>query len=253
MALFEKITDFFAPQEDSEWKKKEIETKRMIDEAYSVNMVLTDQKFPQADRMYDGFHWEEKIDGVVYDRLENFSKLVYNFVADTVDRWTSFIGGTPPTVQVKPYSEISVSEDVSASGNDYEGETDEIEAVNKIVWNMLRYNGWRTFFLTLAHIQSKYGRPIIYVYFPNKDVPYPTFELLRPHDSFPVFDSRNYKDLYYIVGRKSGDLEKMKQDYPTLANQLIPDAIDTLKSSDQQRPRVTIFSYLDDKEMRGIS
>lgn len=205
--MLEKITNFFGDKEKTASQLYDEEVQRMIDEASLINNELVTKTYPLNDRMYDSEkQWDEPIEGTANDRLAGYSKLVHNFIADIVDRWTMFIGANPPIFTVQSASENSISGDISPTETEQQVEEDEAEAIKKLILKCLKqkHNSWRTLFLRTVHTQSMYGRAM---WFPHLEsgIHYPIIELLRPHDSLPVFDSRDYQTALYIVHRKLVD------------------------------------------------
>lgn len=205
--MFEELKNLFSPDKKD---AKDIEAQMAIDQALLLNQDLVYQKYPQIDRMYEDKNglgqWAEDIPGTAVDRLEGYSKLVHNFIADIVDRWTMFIGSNPPTFTVQSASEWMIKTDVGDVEQEVNIDEDEADAIKKIVMRCQRqkHSNFRTLFLRTAHTQSRYGRAMWYVH-KVKGMHYPITELLRPHDSFPVYDSLDYQRVLFFVNRKLVD------------------------------------------------
>lgn len=249
--MFEKL---FGKKEEisDEMQLKTIETQTMIDEAILINHDLVIRKYPQINRMYDGNHWEEYIEGTPDDRLEGYSKLKHNFIADIVDRWTMFIGANPPAFSVQGFSEYAITGDVTPVEEDQTLEEDESEAIKKIILRCLKQknNPWRTMFLRIAHTQSRYGRFMLYPHLLN-DLHYPVTEILKPEESFPVFDSKDYQTLLHFVYRKLVDRGKLAQMLGIEKDLLPIEAEEFPQKNDlTDRERTYVYTVLTDKDIR---
>lgn len=238
------LGNLFKDEDQIKKEESDAEVQRLIDEAYVINQSLVDGEFGRAKRMYDGNHWEEDIEGVDYDRFVGYSKLVNNFVGNTVDRWTNFIGSVPPTFVVTSFSETNVAADVNnlEADSTHELDDNEAEAVTKICWNMLRQNNYRTWFMQVAHIQSLYGRVTPYVHL-KEGIDYPVFEIPDVFDFFPVFSATNFNEVVYAASRKAIDTEQLKKDYKL--DDVTPDTIDLTVG---ERPKAYRWHVITDTE-----
>lgn len=236
--------NLFKTEADIKRDERDAEVQRLIDEAYTINQALVDGEFGRAKRMYEGHHWEEDIDGVDYDRFVGYSKLVNNFVGNTVDRWTNFIGSVPPTFVVTSFSETNIMGDVDGLEADATHELDdnEAEAVTKICWNILRQNNYRTWFMQVAFMQSLYGRVTPYVHL-EKDKDYPVFEIPDAFDFYPVFSATNFNEVVYAVSRKAIDVEVLKKTYKL--EDVTPDTIDLTVG---ERPKAYRYHVITDED-----
>lgn len=214
--MLEKISNFFAngeqSQEELDAQAKNSQAQNMIDQAILINSDAVINRWPKADMMYEGRHWDIEVDGITSDRLEGYSKLVHNFIADIVDRWTMFIGSNPPVISVQNLSEYKITSDVTSVEQDVSADEDEADAVKKIIMRCQKQRGmnWRSLFMRIAHTQSRYGRVLLYVHL-AEGKHYPVWELLRYHDSFPVYDSIDNQTLLYFVNRKLVDRIKLAE------------------------------------------
>jgi hypothetical protein len=201
--MFEELKNLFGPKTNP----KDVEVQLAIDQALLLNQDLVYNKYPQIDRMYEDKmglgQWNEPIPGTAVDRLDGYSKLVHNFIADVIDRWTMFIGSNPPTFTVQNASEWMIGSDVTPVEREVNVDEDEADAIKKIIMRCQRqkHSNFRSLFLRLAHTQSRYGRAMLYTH-KIEGMHYPIIELLRPHDSFPVYDSLDYQRVLYFVNRK---------------------------------------------------
>jgi len=211
--LIQKIKDTFDRNTESyDESQKAIETRRMIDESVMLNNYLHSNIYPMLDLLYNGWHWNMKVDGVDNTRLENYSKLEHNFAKDTVKRWTAFLGGTPPSFSILNQSQFDISNDLGIMNIDVTMEENEMEAIQKIIWNFLRDNKYRTLFMKMVHLQSRYGRIMPFVFF-EKGEDYPTIQLLSPYDTFPVFKTKNHEDILHMVFREAVDQEYLSKKF----------------------------------------
>jgi len=251
--MFEAVKKLFGSEEQStEEQLMAIETQNMVDEAVLINHDLVIQKYPQINRMYDGKHWEELIDGTPDDRLEGYSRLKHNFIADIIDRWTMFIGANPPAISVQTFSEYAITGDVTPVEEDQQVEEDEAEAVKKIILRCIKQknNPWRAMFLRIAHTQSRYGRFMLYPHLVS-GAHYPITEILKPEESFPVFDSKDYQTLLYFVYRKLVDRGKLAQQLG-IEKEILPIETEQFpqKNDLTDRERTYVYTVLTDKDIR---
>lgn len=220
--MFEELKNLFGKEQAN---PKDVEVQLAIDQALLLNQDLVYNKYPQIDRMYEDKNglgqWAEEIPGTAVDRLDGYSKLVHNFIADVIDRWTMFIGSNPPTFTVQNASEWMIKSDVGEVEQEVNVDEDEADAIKKIVMRCQRqkHSNFRSLFLRLAHTQSRYGRAMLYTH-KVAGMHYPIIELLRPHDSFPVYDSLDYQRVLFFVNRKLIDRKllaaQLKVDEKTL-------------------------------------
>lgn len=239
--IVEALTPDKEPKEPEQLEREEnaIDVSNKINEAMAINADLVSRYFPQSDRMYDGKHWNEEIDGVSYDRLVGYSKLVHNFCSDTIDRWTNFIGANPPDFYVMPASVASALYDVEAI-TETDLDENEAEAVKKTIVGFLRQNSWRTLFMDTAHVQARYGRVQWYVAL-QKGKHYPVVEIMKPMNSFPVFINGHYNELIYFVFRLEEDTELLNKKYN------IEIASDANISFPQDRQKSYVYKVMTDK------